>query len=134
MKSKLIKGLSIFLGGILMFTACEDEDTSPNLGDAVGTWKLVGLDGTYDRKIINKTGVANTAEEYPLVANWKDAAAFGTALQQAGVAITPEYVVAATARKLTTFKPSIKSFNLVFNHNFCLGKPKLSLYKLIKTN
>ncbi len=88
-----------------MFTACEDEDTSPNLGDAVGTWKLVGLDGTYDRKIINKTGVANTAEEYPLVANWKDAAAFGTALQQAGVAITPEYVVAATARKLTTFKP-----------------------------
>ncbi len=105
MKSKLIKGLSIFLGGILMFTACEDEDTSPNLGDAVGTWKLVGLDGTYDRKIINKTGVANTAEEYPLVANWKDAAAFGTALQQAGVAITPEYVVAATARKLTTFKP-----------------------------
>ena len=104
MKSKLIKGLSIFLGGILMFTACEDEDTSPNLGDAVGTWKLVGLDGTYDRKIINKTGVANTAEEYPLVANWKDAAAFGTALQQAGVAITPEYVVAATAQTLTTFK------------------------------
>ena len=88
-----------------MFTACEDEDTSPNLGDAVGTWKLVGLDGTYDRKIINKTGVANTAEEYPLVANWKDAAAFGTALQQAGVAITPEYVVAATAQTLTTFKP-----------------------------
>ena len=105
MKSKLIKGLSIFLGGMIMFTACEDEDTSPNLGDAVGTWKLVGLDGTYERKIINKTGVANTAEEYPLVANWKDAAAFGTALQQAGVAITPEYVVAATARKLTTFKP-----------------------------
>ena len=63
MKSKLIKGLSIFLGGMIMFTACEDEDTSPNLGDAVGTWKLVGLDGTYERKIINKTGVANTAEE-----------------------------------------------------------------------
>ena len=105
MKSKLIKGLSIFLGGMIMFTACEDEDTSPNLGDAVGTWKLVGLDGTYERKIINKTGVANTAEEYPLVANWKDAAAFGTALQQAGVAITPEYVVAATAQTLTTFKP-----------------------------
>ena len=106
MKSKLIKGLSIFLGGILMFTACEDEDTSPNLGDAVGTWKLVGLDGTYDRKIINKTGVANTAEEYQLMAYWKDAEAFGAALQQGGVAITPEAVKALTAQKMgAPFKP-----------------------------
>ena len=105
MKSKLIKGLSIFLGGMIMFTACEDEDNSPNLGDAVGLWDLTGLKGTYNRKIINKTGVKNTADKYPLVANWKDAAAFGAALQQAGVAITPEYVVAATAQTLTTFLP-----------------------------
>ena len=105
MKSKLIKGLSIFLGGILMFTACEDEDTSPNLGDAVGTWNLVGLDGLYERKIINKTGVANTAEQYPLVANWKDAATFAGALQQAGVQITAEFVKTNTARILTTFLP-----------------------------
>lgn len=105
MKSKLIKGLSIFLGGILMFTACEDEDTSPNLGDAVGTWNLVGLDGTYERKIIDKAGVANTAAEYPLIANWKDAATFAGALQQAGVQITAEYVKTKTAQKLTTFMP-----------------------------
>jgi len=105
MKSKLIKGLSIFLGGILMFTACEDEDTSPNLGDAVGTWDLVGLDGTYTRTIINKTGVEHTAEKYPLVANWKDAAVFAAVLQAGGVPVTAEYVQAQTARPLTTFLP-----------------------------
>ena len=105
MKSNLTKTLSLFMGGLLMFSACEDKDDSPNLGDAVGLWDLTGLKGTYNRKIINKTGVKNTADKYPLVANWKDAAAFGAALQQAGVAITPEYVVAATAQTLTTFLP-----------------------------
>ena len=53
MKSKLIKGLSIFLGGMIMFTACEDEDNSPNLGDAVGLWDLTGLKGTYNLSLIH---------------------------------------------------------------------------------
>ena len=48
-----------------MFSACEDKDDSPNLGDAVGTWELVGLTGTYDRKVITKEGAKHSADAYP---------------------------------------------------------------------
>ncbi len=79
MKSKYFKITSIFLAGIIVFSACEDKDDSPNLGDAVGTWQLNSLTGTYDRKVITKTGVEHSADIYPLIANWKDAAGFAAA-------------------------------------------------------
>ena len=99
MKSNLTKILSLFMGSLLLFSACEDKDDSPNLGDAVGTWELVGLTGTYERKVITKDGVANSADSYPLVANWVDAATFAGA---AGV--DAAFVKVATAQTLTTFK------------------------------
>jgi len=98
MKRNLTKYLSLFLGGILLFSACE-EDKVVNLGDAVGTWDLVGLTGTYERKVITKDGVANSADAYPLVANWVDAATFAGA---AGA--DAAFVKAATAQTLTAFK------------------------------
>ena len=99
MKSNLTKILSLFMGSLLLFSACEDEDNSPKLGDAVGTWELVGLTGTYERKIITKDGVTSSADAYPLVANWVDAATFAGA---AGV--DAAFVKAATSQTLATFK------------------------------
>lgn len=80
MKSKHFKITSIFLAGIIVFSACEDKDDSPNLGDAVGLWQLNSLTGTYERKIITKSGVEHSADVYNLVANWKDAAGFAAAI------------------------------------------------------
>ncbi len=99
MKSNLTKTLSLFMGGLLMFSACEDKDDSPNLGDAVGTWELVGLTGTYDRKVITKEGAKHSADAYPLVAHWLDAAGFAAA-----TGTDAAFVKAATAQTLTTFK------------------------------
>ncbi len=99
MKSNLTKTLSLFMGGLLMFSACEDKDDSPNLGDAVGTWTMVGLTGTYERKVITKEGAAHSADAYPLVANWVDAAGFAAA---AGA--DAAFVKAATSQTLATFK------------------------------
>ena len=87
------------MGGLLMFSACEDKDDSPNLGDAVGTWELVGLTGTYDRKVITKEGAKHSADAYPLVAHWLDAAGFAAA-----TGTDAAFVKAATAQTLTTFK------------------------------
>ena len=99
MKSNLTKTLSLFMGGLLLFSACEDKDDSPNLGDAVGTWTMVGLTGTYERKVITKEGVAHSADAYPLVANWVDAAGFAAA---AGA--DAAFVKAATSQTLAAFK------------------------------
>ena len=79
MKSRIFKMSSLIIAGMILFSACEDEDNSPNLGDAVGTWQLSGLSGTYTRVVVTKAGVAHSADAYPLVANWKDAAAFAAA-------------------------------------------------------
>ena len=79
MKSRIFKMSSLIIAGMILFSACEDEDNSPNLGDAVGTWQLSGLTGLYTRTVVTKTGVAHSADAYPLVANWKDAAAFAAA-------------------------------------------------------
>ena len=87
------------MGGLLMFSACKDKDDSPNLGDAVGTWTMVGLTGTYERKVITKEGVAHSADAYPLVANWVDAAGFAAA---AGA--DAAYVKLVTSQTLAAFK------------------------------
>ncbi|MGY8751427.1 MAG: hypothetical protein ACKVKJ_05270 [Fidelibacterota bacterium] len=67
MKSKLMKMSSLFLAGVLMFSACEDDKTDSVNGDIVGTWKLIDLSGTYTRTVdtdepISHNGQWNYAE------------------------------------------------------------------------
>ncbi len=100
MKSKYFKSLSLLLAGIVVFSACEDKDDSPNLGDAVGKWQLAALEGTYDRKIVSGTGITQTQEVYKLWANWKDAAGFAAATG-ADLAV----VTGATNQNLTSTLP-----------------------------
>ena len=58
MKSRLMKISSLFLAGVVMFSACEDDDKGTVNGDIVGTWKLVELSGTYTRTINNITRIS----------------------------------------------------------------------------
>ena len=51
MKSRLMKVSSLFLAGIVMFSACEDESAGSVNGDIVGEWELVELSGTYTRTV-----------------------------------------------------------------------------------
>jgi len=99
MKSRIFKISSLIIAGMILFSACEDEDNSPNLGDAVGTWQLSGLTGLYTRVVVTKTGAAHSADAYPLVANWKDGAAFAAA-----TGADPALVVGATNQTLASFK------------------------------
>ena len=99
MKSRIFKISSLIIAGMILFSACEDEDNSPNLGDAVGTWQLSGLTGLYTRVVVTKTGVAHSADAYPLVANWKDAAAFSAA-----TGADPALVAGSTNQTLAAFK------------------------------
>ena len=59
MKSKLMKISSIFLAGVLVFSACEDEEAGSVNGDIVGTWKLVELNGKYVRTVDTDTPIAH---------------------------------------------------------------------------
>ena len=79
MNSKLFKTFSLLLGGMIVFTACDDDPAPVHNGDVVGTWNLSGLTGTYDRKVVTGTGIANSADSYDLVASWDDAAGFAAA-------------------------------------------------------
>ena len=99
MKSRIFKISSLIVAGMILFSACEDEDNSPNLGDAVGTWQLSGLTGLYTRVVVTKTGVAHSADAYPLVANWKDAAAFSAA-----TGADAALVAGSTNQTLASFK------------------------------
>ena len=99
MKSRIFKMSSLIIAGMILFSACEDEDNSPNLGDAVGTWQLSGLTGLYTRVVVTKTGVAHSADAYPLVANWKDAAAFSAA-----TGADAALVAGSTNQTLASFK------------------------------
>ena len=67
MKSRLMKVSSLFLAGVLMFSACEDDAAGSVNGDIVGTWKLIDLSGTYTRTVdtdepISHFGQWNLAE------------------------------------------------------------------------
>ena len=99
MKSRIFKMSSLIIAGMILFSACEDEDNSPNLGDAVGTWQLSGLTGVYTRVVVTKAGVNHSADAYPLVANWKDAAAFAAA-----TGADAALVSGATNQTLASFK------------------------------
>ena len=81
MNSKLYKIFTGALMSVMIFSACEDakevvdvvEEVILNNGDIVGTWSLVGLEGTYTRTADMPTGVDSMNK----VAYWKDAAALG---------------------------------------------------------
>jgi len=67
MKSRLMKVSSLFLAGVLMFSACEDDAAKSINGDIVGKWKLIDLSGTYTRTVdtdepISHFGQWNLAE------------------------------------------------------------------------
>jgi len=79
MNSKLFKTFSLLLGGMIVFTSCDDDPAPVHNGDVVGTWNLSGLEGTYNRKVVTGTGIANSADSYDLVASWDDAAGFAAA-------------------------------------------------------
>jgi hypothetical protein len=64
---------------MIVFTACDDDPAPVYNGDVVGTWNLSGLTGTYNRKIVTGSGIANSADAYNLVASWDDAAGFAAA-------------------------------------------------------
>ena len=79
MNSKLFKTFSLLLGGMIVFTACDDDPAPVHNGDVVGTWNLSGLTGTYNRKIVTGSGIEHSADAYNLVASWDDAAGFAAA-------------------------------------------------------
>lgn len=59
MKSRLMKISSLFLAGVVMFSACEDDDKGTVNGDIVGTWKLVELSGTYTRTVDTEAPISH---------------------------------------------------------------------------
>jgi hypothetical protein len=79
MNSKLFKTFSLLLGGMIVFSACDDDPAPVHNGDVVGTWNLSGLEGTYNRKVVTGSGIANSADSYDLVTTWDDAAGFAAA-------------------------------------------------------
>ena len=62
MKSRLMKISSLFLAGVVMFSACEDDDKGTVNGDIVGTWKLVELSGTYTRTVDTEAPISHTGQ------------------------------------------------------------------------
>jgi hypothetical protein len=79
MNSKLFKTFSLLLGGMIVFTACDDDPAPVHNGDVVGEWNLSGLTGTYNRKVVTGSGIEHSADSYDLVATWDDAAGFAAA-------------------------------------------------------
>jgi len=59
MKSRFTKMSSLFLAGILMFSACEDEAKGIVNGDIVGTWELIELTGTYTRIVDTEAPISH---------------------------------------------------------------------------
>jgi len=103
MNSKLFKTFSLLLGGMIVFTACDDDPAPVHNGDVVGTWSLSGLTGTYDRKVVTGTGIANSADSYDLVATWDDAAGFAAAMTSFGIPVDEAFIIGATNQKLASW-------------------------------
>ncbi len=104
MNSKLFKTFSLLLGGMIVFTACDDDPAPVHNGDVVGTWNLSGLTGTYDRKVVTGTGIANSADSYDLVATWDDAAGYAAALTSYGMPTDEAFIIGATNQTLAKWK------------------------------
>ena len=103
MNSKLFKTFSLLLGGMIVFTACDDDPAPVHNGDVVGTWNLSGLTGTYNRKVVTGSGIANSADAYNLVATWDDAAGFAAALTSLGMPTDAAFITGATNQTLATW-------------------------------
>ncbi|MDE0587774.1 MAG: hypothetical protein OSB64_05485, partial [Candidatus Marinimicrobia bacterium] len=71
--------------------------------DVVGTWNLSGLTGTYNRKVVTGSGIANSADAYNLVATWDDAAGFAAALTSLGMPTDAAFITGATNQTLATW-------------------------------
>jgi len=99
MNSKLFKTFSLLMGGMIVFTACDDDPAPVHNGDVVGTWSLSGLTGTYNRKVVTGTGIEHSADAYNLVASWDDAAGFAAATGNDAALIT-----GSTNQTLSTWK------------------------------
>ncbi|MEA1881982.1 MAG: hypothetical protein U9N31_06225 [Candidatus Marinimicrobia bacterium] len=98
MNSKLFKTFSLLLGGMIVFTACDDDPAPVHNGDVVGTWNLSGLTGTYNRKVVTGSGIEHSADSYNLVASWDDAAGFAAA-----TGADPAVVTGATNQTMATW-------------------------------
>ena len=103
MNSKLFKTFSLLLGGMIVFSACDDDPAPVHNGDVVGTWNLSGLTGTYNRKVVTGSGIANSADAYNLVATWDDAAGFAAALTNFGMPTDAAFITGATNQTLATW-------------------------------
>lgn len=99
MNSKLFNTFSLLLGGLIVFSACE-EDAVVIYGDVVGTWNLSALTGTYDRKVVTGTGIEHSADHYDLVATWDDAAGFAAAMTSFGIPVDEAFIIGATNQKM----------------------------------
>ncbi|MDG2398815.1 MAG: hypothetical protein P8M59_05830, partial [Candidatus Marinimicrobia bacterium] len=99
MNSKLFKTISLLVGGMILFSACEDDAAVVHNGDVVGTWNLSGLTGTYNREVVTGSGIEHSADAYKLVASWDDAAGFAAALGK-----DPALITGATNQTLATWK------------------------------
>ena len=99
MNSKLFKTISLLVGGMILFSACEDDAAVVHNGDVVGTWTLSGLTGTYNREVVTGSGIEHSADAYKLVASWDDAAGFAAALGK-----DPALITGATNQTLATWK------------------------------
>jgi hypothetical protein len=100
MNSKLFKTFSFLLGGMIVFTACDDDPAPVHNGDVVGTWNLSALTGTYNRKVVTGSGIEHSADHYDLVASWDDAAGFAAALTSFGMPTDEAVIIAATNQKM----------------------------------
>lgn len=58
MKKLLSKGLMLSLSGLILFTACEDEDAGLVNGKVVGKWQLTSYSAKYERMVKAPAGTA----------------------------------------------------------------------------
>ena len=100
MKSKLMKMSSLFLAGVLMFSACEDDKTESVNGDIVGTWKLTELVGTYSRTV-------DTDEPISHFGQWN----YAEAILGANAALALQPFVTHNNGDVMTGFPTTSSFN-----------------------
>ncbi len=71
MNSKLFKLFTASLTTLVLFSACDTGDDSPNLGDIVGSWDLSALTGSYTRTVALPASYPSDTT-FALTATWKD--------------------------------------------------------------
>ena len=100
MNSKLFKTFSLLMGGMIVFTACDDDPAPVYNGDVVGTWNLSALTGTYNRKVVTGSGIEHSADHYDLIATWDDAVGYAAKLTSFGIPTDSAFITGVTNRKM----------------------------------